>query len=146
MKHFWIGLEKVTNFWLENSNSNIFALKISSFYIIWAYISDTMVPQSSNFCFFCFDKKEWLILIFMFSSLAYVLHCTIWYDLYNLKNMKNTDGGFWLLTCNFTKSSTTPWVFFMFFLIVQMVPNRATHLISFCTLHINHFVRNIQNL
>ena len=33
------------------------------------------------------------------------------------------------LACNFTKINTPPWVFFPFFLIVQMVPNRATHYI-----------------
>ena len=30
---------------------------------------------------------------------------------------------------NFTKSNTAPWVFFMFFKIVQMVPNRAKSLV-----------------
>ena len=44
--------------------------------------------------------------------------CTI------LKNMKNTHGAVILLV-NFTKIITPPWVFFMFFKIVQMVPNRA---------------------
>ena len=29
--------------------------------------------------------------------------------------------------CNFTKINTPPWVFFTFFKIVQMLPNRATH-------------------
>ena len=48
------------------------------------------------------DNRKW----------AYVVYCTIWYYLYNLKNVKNT---------------TSPWVFFTFFLIVQMVPNRAKH-------------------
>ena len=33
-------------------------------------------------------------------------------------------------TCNFTKSITLPWVFFTFFQIVQMVPNRAKHHIN----------------
>ena len=34
------------------------------------------------------------------------------------KNVKNTDGGVLILVtyaCNFTKSNTPPWVFFMFF-------------------------------
>ena len=59
------------------------------------------------------------------------MRCTIWYDLRNLKNVKNTHGGVspfvklqatksntpsnTLLACNFTKSNTPSWVFFMFF-------------------------------
>ena len=48
------------------------------------------------------------------------MRCAIWYDLYNLKNVKNTHGGVLLLVkllkaCNFTKSNTPPWVFFTFF-------------------------------
>ena len=47
--------------------------------------------------------------------------CTIWYHLYNLKNMKNTDGGvidlvkFQVEACNFTKSNTPPCMLFTFF-------------------------------
>ena len=46
-----------------------------------------------------------------------VMLCTIWYHLYNLKNMKNTHGGMLLLAlaCNFTKNITSPCVFFTFF-------------------------------
>ena len=50
-----------------------------------------------------------------------MMRCTIWYHLYNLKNVKNTYGGVLLLvklqalTCNITKSNTPPGVFFMFF-------------------------------
>ena len=46
--------------------------------------------------------------------------CTIWYQLHNLKNMKNSYGGKLFLVksqteaCNFTKSKTPPRVFFMF--------------------------------
>ena len=49
------------------------------------------------------------------------MRCVIWYQLYNLKNVKNTHGGVLLLiklqaeACNFTKSNTPPWVFFAFF-------------------------------
>ena len=44
----------------------------------------------------------------------------IWYQLYNLKNVKNTYGGVLLSVkllkaCNFTKSNNPPWVFFTFF-------------------------------
>ena len=49
------------------------------------------------------------------------MRCAIWYDLYNLKNVKNTTrGGVSLLVklqasaCNFTKSNTRPRVFFTF--------------------------------
>ena len=51
----------------------------------------------------------------------YVIRCGIWYHLYNLKNVKNTDGGLLILiklqaeACNFTKINTPPWVFFTFF-------------------------------
>ena len=47
--------------------------------------------------------------------------CAIWYHLYNSKYVKNNLGGVLLLVklrasaCNFTKSNTPPWVFFMFF-------------------------------
>ena len=52
---------------------------------------------------------------------TYVMLCAIWYHLCNSKKMKNTRGRVLLLvelqaeTCNFTKSSTPPWVFLMFF-------------------------------
>ena len=46
----------------------------------------------------------------------YVVRCAIWYHLYNIKNTKNTHGGVLLLeACNFTKSNTPPWVFFIVF-------------------------------
>ena len=47
-----------------------------------------------------------------------VTFCAIWYHLYKLKNVKNTNVGVLLLvkflaeTCNFAKSNTTPCVFF----------------------------------
>ena len=50
-----------------------------------------------------------------------MVRCAIWYHLYNFRNVKNTHGGVLLLAklqvqaCNFTKSNTPPWVFFMFF-------------------------------
>ena len=46
---------------------------------------------------------------------------TIWYYLYNLKNVKNTQRGVLILVklqalaCNFTKINTPRWVFFTFF-------------------------------
>ena len=55
------------------------------------------------------------------SDQIYVTFCAIWYFFRNLKNMKNTNEGVLLLvklqakTCDFTKSSTPPRVFFTFF-------------------------------
>ena len=49
------------------------------------------------------------------------MRCAIWYHLYNLKNVKNTNGGVLILVklqaeaCNFTEINTPPWVFFKFF-------------------------------
>ena len=46
--------------------------------------------------------------------------CVIWYHLYNLKNLKSTHGGVLFSVklqaeaCNFTKSISSPWVFFLF--------------------------------
>ena len=40
------------------------------------------------------------------------MHCTIWYHLYNSKNVENTHGGVLILASNFTKINTLPWVFF----------------------------------
>ena len=40
--------------------------------------------------------------------------CVTWYNLYNLKNVKNTLGGV-LLLVNFSKSNTPRWVLFTFF-------------------------------
>ena len=42
-----------------------------------------------------------------------MMFCAIWYDLYNLKNIKNTHGG--VLSLQLTKSNTPPWVFFTLF-------------------------------
>ena len=46
-------------------------------------------------------------------SQLFVMRCAIWYHLYNIKNAKNIHGAV-LLLGNFTKSNTTPWVFFTF--------------------------------
>ena len=56
-----------------------------------------------------------------FLNFLNVMRCAILYHYYNLKNVKKTHGGALLLVklqaeaCNFAKSNTTPWVFFMFF-------------------------------
>ena len=51
--------------------------------------------------------------------------CAIWYHLYNLKNVKYTNGG----VLNFAKSNTPSMGVFHDFEIVQVVPNRANCLI-----------------
>ena len=60
----------------------------------------------------------------------------IWYHLYNLNNVKNTDGGVLLLvklqasTCNFTKSITPQWVFFTIFKLYKRCNLRkASHIL-----------------
>ena len=45
----------------------------------------------------------------------YVMLCTFWYHLYNLKNGKNIHGGVLASAYNFTKSNTSPWIFLTFF-------------------------------
>ena len=48
------------------------------------------------------------------------------HHLHNLKNVKNNHGGMLLLlkmqvsTCNFTKSTTPPWMFFRFFKLYKL--------------------------
>ena len=74
---------------------------------------------------FCFKQHV--------TASKYVMRCAIWYHWYNLKSVKNTHGGVLILVklqalaCNFTRINAPSWVFFTFFKIVQMVPNRATH-------------------
>ena len=63
---------------------------------------------------------QFLFRLFIVLNL-YVMICAIWHYLYNLKNVKNTQGGVLLLvklqaiTCNSTEGNTPPWVFFTFF-------------------------------
>ena len=46
--------------------------------------------------------------------------CTVWYHLYNFKNVKKSHGGGLILVklqasaCNITKSNTPPWAFSRF--------------------------------
>ena len=57
--------------------------------------------------------------------------CTIWYHLYNLKNVKNTHAGVLLLvklqaeTCISTRSNTPPWVFFKLYKCYQIVQSAS---------------------
>ena len=68
-----------------------------------------------------------------------VVHCSIWYHLYNLKNVKNIHGGVLLLVklqasaCNFTKSNTPLWVFFTFFKLYEwyQIAQRTTYNYTF---------------
>ena len=69
----------------------------------------------------------------------YVMLCAISCHMYNLKSVKNIHGQMLLLVklqaeaCNYTKSSTPPWLFFTFFKlykkcqIVEKVPNCVEH-------------------
>ena len=55
-----------------------------------------------------------LVSLFQFALIIICDFCAIWYHLYNSKNVKNTHGGV-LKAYNFTRSSTSPWMFFTFF-------------------------------
>ena len=74
----------------------------------------------------------------------YVMLCTIWYHLYNLKNVKNIHVGILLLVtlllgcfshflnctaCNFTKSNILSWVFITFFKLYKwyLTAQRASY-------------------
>ena len=63
---------------------------------------------------------------------SYEMLCTIWYHLYNLKNVKKSHGRVLLLkVCSFTKSSTPPWVFFMIFKLYKwyQIAQRITNVL-----------------
>ena len=68
------------------------------------------------------------------------MFCVICCHLYDLKNVKNTQVRGLLLvklqvsTRSFTKSNAPRWVFFLRFLILTVVPNRAKRLTCLCTL------------
>ena len=63
------------------------------------------------------------------------MHCAIRYQLYNLKNVKNSHGGMLILVklqalaCDFTKINTPPWLFFTFFKLYKwyQIVQRATY-------------------
>ena len=52
--------------------------------------------------------------------------CAIWHNLFNLKNVKNTNGGVLILAklqaeaYNFNKCHTLPWVFFTFIKLYKL--------------------------
>ena len=72
--------------------------------------------------------------------------CAISYDLYNLKNVKNTHGGVLILiklqakACNFTKINTPPWVFFTFFKLYKwyQIAQRTTYFVDIVNLNFVH--------
>ena len=72
-----------------------------------------------------------MVFVLVYIFFEYVTLCTIWYHLYNFKNLKRTHRRVLLLVklhkdiCNFSKSNTHPWVFSTFSYIVKMVPNCA---------------------
>ena len=66
----------------------------------------------------------------------YEMLCAIWYHLYNLKNVKTTNGGVLLLVklqalaaCNLNKRNTSPWMFFTFFKLYKwyQIAKRITY-------------------
>ena len=79
----------------------------------------------------------------------YMWCCSIWYHLYNLKNLKNTHGGVLLLVklqtsaCNFTKSNAPPWVFSRFLNCTNSTKSRiASHTIMNASVIINTLLGN----
>ena len=102
----------------------------------WAYLSCRLLVHTENACRNEYENKRIsfrhtktshvsitsVILRFTNEVLkkAYVMLCAISYHLYNLKNVKNTNGGVLLLVklqtsaYNFIKSNTPPRVYFQF--------------------------------
>ena len=79
--------------------------------------------------------------ILNYEQKSFVVCCAILYHFYHLKNVKNTHGGVLRLVklqasaCNFTKSSTLPWVFFTFFKLFeryQIAQSTTIYEITFC--------------
>ena len=71
------------------------------------------------------------------------MRCTIWYHLYNLKNVKNTHGRVLILVklqaeaCNFTKTNILPWVFLMFFKLCKWY--QTAQRITFDNIHLKQY-------
>ena len=55
-----------------------------------------------------------------------MMRCSIWYILYNLKNVKNTYGGMLLLVKLQAKSNTPQWLFFTFLKLYKWYQSRKT--------------------
>ena len=66
----------------------------------------------------CFISHEIFLPVNSDNNSWYVMHCAIWYHLYNLKNAKNTHGEVLILVklqavaYSFTKLNSPPWVLF----------------------------------
>ena len=90
----------------------------------------------------CRKVKPWLFLMYFGNWNSFILsqmmRCTIWYYLYNFKNVKNTHGGVsilvklkpaTLLKLNFTKINTPSWVFLTFFKLYKwyQIVQRTTY-------------------
>ena len=89
--------------------------------IVVLYVSSNVFKQDD-----VFKDISWL---FHNEEPIYVLLCTIWYHLHNLKNVKKTHGGVLLLV---TKSNTPPWVFFTFFKLYKcyQIAQHITYMIK----------------
>ena len=95
------------------------------------------------------------------SHLAYylldihVVRCTIWYHLYNLKNVKNTHGGVLILVkLQAFKINTPPWVSFTFFKLYKwyQIAQQTTYVQKLINLsillfwHFNTVVKQLTSL
>ena len=87
-----------------------------------------------------FQQKYWSILV----------RCTIWYHLYNFKNVNNTNEGVLILVKlqAFTKINTPPWVFFTFFKLYKwyQIAQRITNNILQFSLFILLFGVTLHNI
>ena len=76
---------------------------------IWTLFTQCHLTEKCKSCSVILDPQD-----------LFVVRCTIWYHLHNLKNIKNTHGGVSLLVklqtsaCNFTKRNTPPRCFSCF--------------------------------
>ena len=81
------------------------------------------------------NRAGWLLLSYRLCiSIWFETLRTIWYHFYNLKNLKNTNGGVVLLVklqaklCSFSKSNTPPWVFSSFLNFTNdTISRKASH-------------------
>ena len=101
-------------------SQNFLSVTFSSFEVSCTFIHKTFTwcsKQHANFYIYIYIY----VYIYYIIYIKYVMCCAIWYYLYNLKIVKNTQRGVLLLvklqtkSCSFNKSNTFPWVFFTFF-------------------------------
>ena len=78
-----------------------------------------------------------------------MVRCTIWYHLYNLKNVKDTHGGVLILVkllasvCNFTKINTPPWVFIKFFKLYKWYQIALSITFAYSLKFIQYWIENL---